>query len=218
MSDYLWVPVVLAVFILVPAAAIYFKRAVVWVVKRISGRDKLEAAERERLRSEYERPDWRAYMAALGVRQMEPLFSRILNARRKRFFGSKPIFEPYKPATDIDGVEVKVGATLPASLRAWLVAAGYGDICEVLSFRSEWFNSIDRGELQGHVMFAQDEVGNFYSFSPIDGAIHFICRSAPEFAMMATDFGSFLEEFERRNFQLQAWTDSLKALPYNWGT
>ena len=117
MSDYLWVPVVLAVFILVPAAAIYFKRAVVWVVKRISGRDKLEAAERERLRSEYERPDWRAYMAALGVRQMEPLFSRILNARRKRFFGSKPIFEPYKPlgaeASGKLGQAVEVLAAVP---------------------------------------------------------------------------------------------------------
>jgi hypothetical protein len=149
---------------------------------------------------------------------MEPLFSRVLSARRKRLFGSKPLFQPYKPATDIESVEARVGALLPASLRAWLVAAGYGDIDEALSFRSEWFDSIDRGELQGHVMFAQDDLGNFYSFSPNDGTIHFICRSAPEFAVLATNFAAFLAELEHRDFRLKEWTDSLKAQPYSWGT
>ncbi|MCP5149770.1 MAG: SMI1/KNR4 family protein [Chromatiales bacterium] len=147
---------------------------------------------------------------------MEPLFSRILTATRKRLFGSKPLFQPHKPATDITTIEAKVGASLPDSLRAWLATAGYGDIDEVLSFRSEWFNAIDRGELQGHVLFAQDDGGNFYSFSPTDGTIHFICRSAPEFAVMATDFEAFLAEFERRDFRLEEWTNSLKAKPYNW--
>jgi hypothetical protein len=55
------------------------------------------------------------------------------------------------------------------------------------------------------------------SFSPGDGAVHFICRSAPEFAVMATHFGGFLAEFERRDFRLQEWTDSLNAQPYDWG-
>jgi len=149
---------------------------------------------------------------------MEPLFARILNARRKRFLGSKPLFEPYKPATDIADVEAKIGTSLPEALAAWLAAAGYGDINDVLSFRSDWFNVIDRGELKGHVMFAQDILGNFYSFSPADGTIHFVCRSAPEYAFLAKHFGAFPEQLEQRNFQLEEWTDSLKAQRYEWGT
>ena len=64
-------------------------------------------------------------------------------------------------------------------LRNWLLMAGYGDISDVLSFRKEWFRVTDRGALNGRIGFAQDDLGNFYSFFPIDGAIHFICRSAP---------------------------------------
>jgi hypothetical protein len=149
---------------------------------------------------------------------MEPLFARILNARRKRFFGSKPLFEPHEAATDIATVEAKVGASLPEALKTWLAAAGYGDINEVLSFRSEWFNVIDRGELKGHVIFAQDLLGNFYSFAPADGSIHFICRSAPEYAFLAKHFAEFLEKLERRNFQLEEWTNGLTAQRYEWGT
>jgi len=149
---------------------------------------------------------------------MEALFARILNARRKRLLGTKPLLEPHMPATDIPDVEGRVGASLPESLSAWLSVAGYGDLNDVLSFRSEWFSVIERGELKGHVMFAQDILGNFYSFSPADGAIHFICRSAPEYAFLAKHFGAFLEELERRDFQLEAWTDSLDAQPYEWGT
>jgi hypothetical protein len=149
---------------------------------------------------------------------MEPLFARILDARRKVFLGTKPMFEPHTPATDILDVEAKVGTSLPEGLSAWLSAAGYGDINEVLSFRSEWFSVIERGELTGHVIFAQDILGNFYSFSPVNGAIHFICRSAPEYAFLAKHFGAFLEELERRDFQLEALTDSLDAQHYGWGT
>lgn len=149
---------------------------------------------------------------------MEALFARILNARHKRFFGSKPVFEPYKPASDISSVEAKVGMALPAALRGWLAAAGYGDINEVLSFRSEWFNVIDRGELKGHVVFAQDILGNHYCLSPVDGTIHFISRSAPEYAVVSKNFTAFLEELERRDFQLEEWMDGLTAQRYEWGT
>jgi hypothetical protein len=149
---------------------------------------------------------------------MEPLFARILDAKRKRFFGSKPVFKPYKPATDIADVEAKIGVSLPAALRSWLVTAGYGDINEVLSFRSDWFNVLDRGELKGHVVFAQDILGSFYSFAAADGTIHFICRSAPEYAFLSKHFVAFLEELEQRSFQLVEWTDGLAAQPYTWGT
>jgi hypothetical protein len=147
---------------------------------------------------------------------MESLISRILSARRKRFFGSKPVFDPYEPATDIANVEARIGMSLPEALEAWLAAAGYGDLDDVLSFRSEWFNVIDRGELEGHVIFAQDILGNFYSFAPAGGAIHFVCGSASEYAFLSKDFAAFLEELEQHDFQLEAWTDSLAAKRYEW--
>jgi hypothetical protein len=147
---------------------------------------------------------------------MEALLSRVLSTKRDGSLSPKPIFEPYKPAADLEEVEARIGTSLPASLKAWLMAAGYGDLNDVLSFRSQWFNAIDTGELRGHVIFAQDDLGNFYSFSPVDGTIHFISRSAPEFVALATDFESFVSELEKRDFRLREWTDSLEVRRYSW--
>ena len=140
---------------------------------------------------------------------MKPIVDRILNARRKGLFNSRPLFVPYQPATDLAEVQDRIGTPLPDALKNWLVLCGYGDLDEVLSFRSAWFKVIDRGELSGHVIFAEDILGNFYSFSPIDGSVHVVVRSAPEYAWLAADFLAFIEELERRDFQLQAWIDSL---------
>jgi hypothetical protein len=150
---------------------------------------------------------------------MHELSTRILSARRKRLFRSTPLFEPHHSASESDlaQLEHELGCHLPASLRTWLLAAGFGDINDHLSFRREWFSSIDRGELEGHVIFAQDDLGNFYSFSPTDGAVHYISRSAPEFALMATNFSTFLQELESRQFELQAWAEDLNVSPYHWG-
>ena len=141
---------------------------------------------------------------------MHELSARILSARRKRPFGTSPLFEPYRPVTEPDLVKLEreLGCELPTGLRAWLLAAGYGDINERLSFRKEWFSSIDLGELEGHVIFARDDLGNFYSFAPSGEAVHYICRSAPEFALMATDFSAFLHEPEQRSFELEPWAGS----------
>jgi hypothetical protein len=147
---------------------------------------------------------------------MEPIFTRILKGKRKHLFGSKSLFQPYKPFTDIVKLENEVSASLPDFLKTWLSVAGYGDINDKLSFRSEWFNSIDVGELKGHIVFAQDDLGNLYSFSTSDGAIHFINRSEPEFAFIANNFKDFLEEFERRGFELEEWTNNLQTKSYNW--
>ena len=150
---------------------------------------------------------------------MDPLVARISTAKRKRLFGSKPIFEPHKPtsASELRQIEEEIACALPEDLRTWLLEAGFGDFNEIFALRQEWFRVVDRGPLKGHVMFAQDILGNFYSFSPADGRIHFICRSAPEYALMAKDFHSMLEELERRSFNLQEWVDHLPSLPYEWG-
>jgi hypothetical protein len=149
---------------------------------------------------------------------MSDLLGRIFRSKKKKWLGVGSIFEPYEKVleTDIADLEFRLREKLPSVLRDWLLMAGYGDINTVLSFRKDWFRVIDRGALKGHIVFAQDDLGNFYSFSPIDGAIHFICRSAPQYAYMAKDFRSFLEEFERRAFNLQEWISLLEVLPYDW--
>ena len=110
-----------------------------------------------------------------------------------------------------------MGCQLPESLRSWLLLAGYGDINQELSLREEWFSVVDRGQLKGHVFFAQDILGNLYSFSPVDGGIHYVCRSSPEYAFMAENFSVFLEQLERRSFKLEEWTNGLGVIEYEWG-
>lgn len=150
---------------------------------------------------------------------MSPLVARITSAKRKRLFGFKPTFECYKHATvaDLAEIEQRVNCPLPPCLRTWLLEAGYGDFNEEFALRSEWFRVVDRGQLKGHVFFAEDILGNFYCFSPEDRGIHVISRTAPEYAFMAKDFSAFLEELERRSFELEKWVDGLPALPYEWG-
>jgi len=146
------------------------------------------------------------------------LFTRVLAAKRKRLLGDSPVFEPYEAAfaPNLAELESRIACRLPASLRAWLLQAGYGDLNEELSLRAEWFSVLDRGPLKGHILFAQDILGNFYSFSPANGEIHYVCRSAPEYAFMAPDFGVFLEELESRSFDLKKWIGSLEVSPYAW--
>ena len=150
---------------------------------------------------------------------MSALFLRILDAKRKRLLGKKRIFEPHRVVaeSELAILEDRIGCALPNSLRSWLLEAGYGDLNEELSFREEWFSVVDRGQLKGHVFFAQDIPGNFYSFSPANGEVHYVCRSSVEYAFMAQDFHAFLEELERREFQLEKWIAGLCATAYEWG-
>jgi hypothetical protein len=135
-------------------------------------------------------------------------------------FRSVPLYRPYKEVTedDLQSIEAKHAVRLPDSLRYWLASVGYGDLDDDLSFRSEWFNVIDRGELTSHVIFGQDTGGNFYSFGPDSGSICYICRSESVFAHIASDFCEFLTELERRDFKLEDWMSSLPTRPYDWGT
>lgn len=147
----------------------------------------------------------------------EAFVDRILSASRKGIFGSKPIFEAYKVAGDIGvaAIERDIGVSLPESLKNWLTKAGFCDLDEI-AFRREFFRVVDRGALIGHVIFAEDIGGNFYAFDPHGGNIFFISRSSPEYAFIADDFPSFMEGLASHDFRLQAWTDGLQALPYDW--
>jgi len=150
----------------------------------------------------------------------EEITARILAGRRRRLFGSSPLYEPYRgvAGSDLDAVEKRLGHVLPEGLRSFLLVAGYGDINEVLSLREDWFSVIESGELAGHVTFAQDDGGNFYTFCPTDGRVHFVCRSFPEYAPMAAGFYEFLRELEQHSFHIEAWTSGLNCLPYHWST
>jgi hypothetical protein len=149
---------------------------------------------------------------------MRALTDRLLTRSRKKWLRSRPLFEPYVPvsSTDIARVEAEVGAPLPVDMRDWLLAVGYGDVDEVLSFRYEWFTQVEQGHLRGAVIFAQDDLGNFYAFLPSDGSIIFFDRSAPEYTVLGPTFCAFMEELERRDYKLSEWVDSLVMSPYQW--
>ena len=151
----------------------------------------------------------------MSTQFVHELTVRVLAGKREGIFRSPSLYEPYRPVeeSDLAALEERLGHLLPQALRAFLMVAGYGDLNDVLSFREEWFAIIDGGELHGHVFFAQDILGNFYSFDPGNGHVHFICRSSPEYAPMAAGFYQFLCELERYEFALEAWTDSLNCLP-----
>ena len=147
--------------------------------------------------------------------RMKELIESVLRDQRKSLLLSKPVYLRYSEF-DLNHVQTKLGINLPTSLLSWLSGAGYGDINNELSFREEWFTVIDRGELKGHVVFAQDDVGNSYSFCPELGEIHYICRVAPEYAFLANSFGEFLRELLVRKYQLREWYENIKPQAYNW--
>jgi len=148
---------------------------------------------------------------------MQALTERILTSTRKMWLRTKPLFEPFKAvgAAEIQHIEQKVGAPLPEDLKAWLLRVGYGDVDETLSFRYDWFHPIEEGQLKGAVIFAQDDLGNFYTYMPKVGSIHYFARSSPEYATVAQSFSAFMEELEHRDFKLSEWMDSLALLPYD---
>lgn len=150
--------------------------------------------------------------------KVECVAGRILTGKRKRFFWCSPLFSRHASVSesDVTAVEHELAFHLPKDLRSLLLIAGFWDVNDELSFRREWSNVIDRGQLKGHVCFAQDILGNLYSFSPANGAIHFVSRSAPEYAELASSLLRFLEELERRGFLLEEWAEGLSTVKYEW--
>ena len=112
-------------------------------------------------------------------------------------------------------MERKIGIPIPDDLRDWLLAIGYGDIDEEISFREEWFTAIESGQLKGGAIFAQDVLGNFYAFDSL-GKIYYFPRSQSVFAIMSESFLKFIEEIIRRDYKLIDWGDSLETQPYEW--
>ena len=147
---------------------------------------------------------------------MRKFAARILSRTRKHWFKVRPLFAAYKPIAlpEIERIEKKIGTTLPEDLKVWLLSVGYGDIDEILSFRYDWFTQVRQGHLQGAVIFAQDNLGNFYAYLQSGGNIVFLPRSSPEYADIAPSFLVFMEELERQDFKLGDWMNGLRWLPY----
>ncbi|ARN21824.1 hypothetical protein A4W93_19050 [Piscinibacter gummiphilus] len=149
---------------------------------------------------------------------MQDLADRYLLARRKRWFRTRPVVAQrgLPSERELLSLEQRIGCALPSDLRAWLSTVGFCDIDDELSFRAEWFNALDPGQLAGAVLFAQDILGRFYGFMPTDGRIVFFARSEPGLAVLATNFREFLQQLADRDFNVVDWADSVELTPYQW--
>ena len=145
------------------------------------------------------------------------LAKTVLSARRKVFFQQKPIFEAYQSLApgELDALARKIGAPIPDDLQVWLLATGYGDVGGELSFRGDWIAPIEKGQLKGGVIFAQDILGNFYAFD-VHGCIYYLSRSQPAFARMSEDFIEFIEALIDRDYRVIDWTETLVTQSYDW--
>ena len=127
------------------------------------------------------------------------------------------MFKPYGATSsdELSKIEGELGTPLPSELRDWLLAVGYGDIDDELSFRRDWLAKVETGQLKGGARFAQDILGNFYAFDS-SGRIFYLCRSQPVFAAIAEGFLAFIEELTRRDYKLVDWVNSLETQKYEW--
>lgn len=149
---------------------------------------------------------------------MRELAEHLLAARRKGWFRSRPVFEPYAAASPSDFAAAEDGLVraLPVELKSWLMLVGFGNVGEDLGFRKEFFSPVREGEFEGGAQFAQDILGNFYAFPPNDERVVFFSRSEPGYAVLSPSFRAFLEDLQRREYKLIEWVESLKLSPYAW--
>ena len=144
------------------------------------------------------------------------LAKRVISDRRKKLFGWRAVFERVSEATKegLVAVENRIGTHLPDDLRAWLLTVGYCNIGDdKLAFREIWFEKIEEGPATGTVIFAQDVLGNFYSFST-DGSIFYIARSEREVGRISASFSEFMTTLIDKNYDIEAWMRETKMQRY----
>jgi hypothetical protein len=148
---------------------------------------------------------------------IDGLIKTVLSASRKGLLRRKPIFKPYAATSfdELSKAEEEIGTSMPSDLRNWLLAVGYGDIDDELSFRRDWLAKIESGQLKSGARFAQDVLGNFYAFDS-KGCIFYLCRSEPVFAEISKDFLGFIEDLIRRDYKLVDWVNTLETQKYEW--
>jgi len=151
------------------------------------------------------------------TKEIIELANTVRTASRKGFFRRKTIFNLYKGITPdgLSALDLKIGIRIPEDLRDWLLAVGYGDIDDELSFREEWFVPIVVGQLKGGVIFAQDILGNYYAFD-LHGDIYYLSRSQRVFAKVSESFLMFIKELINRDYKLVNWVETLNTQTYDW--
>jgi len=151
------------------------------------------------------------------TQEIDALVNTLLSTSRKGLLRGRPVFKLHveTSSAELSKLEEEIGISLPNDLRNWLLAVGYGDIGDELSFRREWLKRIESGQLKGSALFAQDILGNFYAFDA-SGRIFFLSRSGPTFAEMSKDFLAFIEELVRRDYKLVDWVNALETRRYEW--
>jgi hypothetical protein len=146
---------------------------------------------------------------------MKELTERLLGATKKKLFRTKPIYETRGLASDEEllSFESQHGIQFSKDLRYWLLNAGFGEFRDEILIDPCWFNVIEEGDAKGHFIFAQDGLGNFYSFPTGGESIHFHSRKTPEWTEVAETFQQFLEELEQRGFEICDWSMALDLQP-----
>jgi hypothetical protein len=149
---------------------------------------------------------------------MEELTKRLLQTTKKKLFRTQPVYETraYPIDEELSAFEAEHGVRFPGDLRYWLLSAGFGEFRDEILIDPCWFDVIETGEAKGHFIFAQDGLGNFYSFSGDGGGIYFLSRKTPEWACVAGTFQQFLEDLERRDFDVCHWALSLDLEACEW--
>jgi hypothetical protein len=117
-------------------------------------------------------------------------------------------------AEELRQVSDRLGLELPEVLLQFLVEFGFGDINEDFSFRKEWLTKAEGGPLAGHLVFGQDDRGNFYTADPRSGAIHFLSRSERGYCRLAAHFGEFLDQAAAQGYKVVEWAESQPLIPY----
>lgn len=147
---------------------------------------------------------------------MDALVNAVLAATRNGLFQTKPVFKPHASVSseDLCALESSIGIAIPGDLRDWLLAIGYGDLDDELSFRQEWFVLLEHGQLKGGATFAQDVLGNYYAFDPLHGRIYYLARAAAVFAPVAASFSEFMQGLVGRDYKLIDWVDTLETQQY----
>ena len=108
----------------------------------------------------------------------------------------------------------RMHTALPEELVAFLLEFGFGDINDELSFRRDWVTRVESGPLTGHVVFGQDELGNFYTVDPSSKAVHCMSRSEPGYCYLASSFNKFMREVAIHGFKVMEWVEAQPLLPH----
>lgn len=146
---------------------------------------------------------------------MEELTQRLLSKTKKKLFKTKPVYESRGSVSDaeLSSVESEYKVQFPTDLRYWLLNAGFGEFRDEILIDPCWFDVVEEGDAKGHFIFAQDGLGNFYSFPAGEDSIVFLSRKTPEWAEVAKSFQQFLEELEERDFEVCNWSMALDLQP-----